>query len=131
MGIERFWLVMSQDRFLFLLRCLQFDNLETRDERRQFDKLASIRSLFCTFVENCKKAYTVGVNTTVDEKLEAFRGRCSFKQYIPSKPYKYGIKMFALVDSATSYGSNLEVYAGKQPPGPYQLPNDPFSIVYD
>lgn len=129
LGIERFWLVMSHDRFHFLLRCLRFDDLTTREERKQFDKLAPIRRLFDLFVENCKKTYTVGANTTIDEKLEAFRGRCSFKQYIPSKPNRYGIKIFALVDSATSYASNLEVYVGKQPEGPYEQLNNPQNIV--
>lgn len=128
-GVERFWLVMSRDRFHFLLRCLRFDDLGTREERRQIDKLAPIRTLFDSFVENCKNSYTVGTNTTIDEKLEAFRGRCSFKQYIPSKPNRYGIKIFALVDSASSYACNLEVYVGQQPPGQYECPNDPCSIV--
>lgn len=129
LGIERFWLVLSHDRFHFLLRCLRFDDLTTRDERKKFDKLAPIRSLFDLFVEKCKNTYTVGVNTTIDEKLEAFRGRCSFKQYIPSKPNRYGIKIFALVDSATSYASNLEVYVGKQPEGPFEQSNKPHDIV--
>lgn len=44
-GIQQFWLTISQDRFLFLLRCLRFDNLETKEERRQFDKLAPIRRI--------------------------------------------------------------------------------------
>lgn len=131
MGIEQFWLTMSQDRFFFLLQCLRFDNLETREERRQFDKLAPIRSLWDSFVENCKKGYSLGENTTIDEKLEAFRGRCSFRQYIFSKPNKYGIKIFALVDSAISYAANLKVYVGKQPPGPYEVPNDNDSFATD
>lgn len=54
--------------------------------------------------------------------LEAFRGRCSFKQYIPSKPNRYGIKIFALSDARTFYTiytfyTNMEIYAGKQPEG--------------
>ena len=32
-GVERFWLVMSRDCFHFLLRCLRFDNLETREKK--------------------------------------------------------------------------------------------------
>nr|XP_023012848.1 piggyBac transposable element-derived protein 4-like [Leptinotarsa decemlineata] len=90
-GVERFWLVMSRERFHFLLRCIRFDNIDTREKRRQLDKLAPIRTLFDYFVENCKEAYTIGLNATIDEKLEAFRGRCSFKQYIPTKPNRYGI----------------------------------------
>jgi hypothetical protein len=33
-----------------------------------------------------------------DEKLEKIRSRNGFRQYIPSKPSKCGIKVFALVN---------------------------------
>lgn len=66
---------------------------------------------------------------TVDEQLLAFRGRCSFKQFIPSKPAKYGIKTFALVDAKTSYTFNLETYVGTQPAGPYFVSNTSEAIV--
>nr|CAI5817329.1 unnamed protein product [Callosobruchus analis] len=49
--------------------------------------------------------------------------------YIPSKPAKYGIKVFALVDTKNAYTSNLEVYYGKQPPGPYCVENMAKDIV--
>ncbi|CAH1957883.1 unnamed protein product [Acanthoscelides obtectus] len=81
----RFWVTMSEQRFRFLLNCLRFDDLSTRDERKKFDKLAPIRSTFDKFVQNCKNTYCIGANATIDEKLEAFRGRCGFNQYIPSK----------------------------------------------
>ncbi|GBP22160.1 hypothetical protein EVAR_10670_1 [Eumeta japonica] len=42
----------------------------------------------------------------IDEKLEEFRGRCSFRQYIPSKPNKYGIKIYALTDAKMFYMSD-------------------------
>lgn len=61
--------------------------------------------------------------------LESFRGRCSFRVYIPSKPNKYGIKTHALVDSRTYYTSNMEVYVGTQPDGPYKCDDRHASIV--
>ena len=66
--------------------------------------------MFESFVANCKKAYCVSLYVTVDEKLEPFHGRCGFRQYIPSKPAKYGIKIFAMVDASNFYTSNMEVY---------------------
>ena len=51
---------------------------------------------------------------TCDEQLLTFRGRCPFKQYIPSKPGKYGIKLWMLSDSQTSYVCRLQVYIGRQ-----------------
>ena len=52
---------------------------------------------------------------TVDEELVTFRGRCPFKQYIPSKPGRYGLKFWILSDSKSSYVYNMETYIGKIP----------------
>uniref|UniRef100_A0AAZ1Y4A3 PiggyBac transposable element-derived protein domain-containing protein n=1 Tax=Oreochromis aureus TaxID=47969 RepID=A0AAZ1Y4A3_OREAU len=49
----------------------------------------------------------------VDEQLVPFRGRCNFKQYIPTKPAKYGLKIWAVCDVETSYAWRLQVYTGK------------------
>ncbi|XP_031335147.1 piggyBac transposable element-derived protein 4-like [Photinus pyralis] len=70
-----------------------------------------------------------GPDLTIDEQLVAFRGRCPFRQYIPSKPAKYGLKVFVLVDSSNMYTLNLEIYAGTQPGGPFQLSNSPSDVV--
>jgi hypothetical protein len=80
-------------------------------------------------VDNCKKCYYLGENVTTDEKLEAFRGRCSLKQYIPSKPNKYGIKIYALVDTKVLYTYNLEIYIQKPPDDPYQVSNKPADVI--
>ncbi|XP_071051391.1 piggyBac transposable element-derived protein 4-like [Onthophagus taurus] len=128
-GIDMFWMTMSLQRFRFLLRVIRTDDKNTREERKQYDKLAPIREIFDSFVKNCQQHYTISEFTTVDEKLEAFRGRCGFRLYIPSKPSKYGIKIFALADAKTYYTFNQEVYVGQQPPGPYQVPNDPKNVV--
>lgn len=128
-GIEILRNTMSYKRFIFLLRCLRLDNVTSRDTRKKIDKLAAVREFFTNFNENCQSAYVVGEYVTIDEKLEKFRGRCSFRQYIPSKPAKYGIKIFALVDSKTFYSYNMEIYAGQQPVGPFKLENSPFEVT--
>jgi hypothetical protein len=52
---------------------------------------------------------------TTDEKLEAFRGRCGSKQYIPSKPNKYGIKIHALVDAKVLYTYRSYLQGSRSP----------------
>lgn len=128
-SMEIFRLTMSLYRFRFLLAHIRFDDKESREERQKTDKLAPIRNLFDSFVSNCKRPYSLSEYTTIDEKLEAFRGNCRFRQYIPSKPNKYGIKIFALVDAKTFYTNNLEVYVGKQSPGPFEVDTRPLSLV--
>ncbi|XP_055928585.1 piggyBac transposable element-derived protein 4-like [Argiope bruennichi] len=128
-GIQILRAAMSYKRFLFLLRCIRFDDIDTGAERRKSDKLAAIRSIWDSFVQNCLKSYNTSEFVTIDEMLHPFRGRCSWIQYIPNKPAKYGIKIFALCDSKTYYCSNMEIYIGKQPPGPFAVENKPLDIV--
>lgn len=121
--------IMSYKRFLFLLLCIRFDDRNTREHRKQTDKLAAIRAIFEKFVTNCKEIYSLGEYATIDEKLEAFQGRCSFIQYIQNKPAKYGIKMFVLCDAKTHFISNIEIYCGQQSEGAYKVQNTPTEIV--
>jgi len=53
----------------------------------------------------------------VDEHLLVFRGKCPFRQYIPTKPGKYGIKVWVLADEENYYCNNLQVYTGARETG--------------
>uniref|UniRef100_A0A1B6DW27 PiggyBac transposable element-derived protein domain-containing protein n=1 Tax=Clastoptera arizonana TaxID=38151 RepID=A0A1B6DW27_9HEMI len=128
-GIPIIRAAMNYKRFLFLLNCMRFDDKTTRDDRKKFDKLAPIRCVVDLFVKNCIDNYSTSEFVTIDEMLHRFRGRCSFVQYIPNKPAKYGLKMFALCDAKTFYCHNFEVYCGKQPQGPYETSNSAIDVV--
>ena len=80
-------------------------------------------------INNCQKYYSVGENVTIDEKLEEFRGRCGFIQYIPKKSNKYGIKIYAMVDARMFYMYNMEIYVGTQPDGPFCTSIKPRDVV--
>jgi len=104
---------MSRDRFKQITSFLRFDNFETRQERKSVDKLAPIRDIFDIFISNCKKSLNPGDHLCVDEQLVPFRGKAPFRVYMKSKPDKYGIKIWALVDCTTSFIVNMQVYLGK------------------
>jgi len=124
-----FSVMMSYERFLFLLRCIQFDYLNNRDVRKKLDKLAAIREIQTLLGENYVKAYTPAEYLTIDEHLIPFRGRCPFRQYLPNKPKKYRTKVCAVVDFRTFYLLKFEVYVGTQPNGPYKQSNSPSDVV--
>jgi hypothetical protein len=66
--------------------------------------------------------YNPSPDITVDECLVAFREHCPFKQYMPSKPSKYGIKIWAACDARKSYAWNMQVHTG--------IPADNFFTSY-
>lgn len=128
-GVEAINVTMSERRFRFLMRCLRFDDIHSRNQRKSIDKLAAIREIFDMFLKNSQNAYNPSDYMSIDEQLVAFRGNCPFRQYIPSKSAKYGIKVFALVSASSFYTSNLEVYVGIQPDGPFKISNKPHDLV--
>lgn len=101
---------MARNRFTELLRYLRFD---CRSERNSQDKFAPLRQVFEEIVTKFRANYSSGSELTVDEQLVSFRGRCPFKMFIPSKPGRYGIKLWALCDSKTYYCLNLQPYVGR------------------
>ena len=97
------------NRFENIPRHLQFDDNRTRAERVKQDKLAA----WDLYIQNCKTQFSPRADTAVYKQLVPFRGRCPFTQYMPSKPAKYGIKIFWLCDAP--YAVNAKIYVGRQP----------------
>jgi len=129
-GRPIFSAAVSLKTFCCISRVLRFDDKSDRRARRADDKLAPIRDFWEHWEEILSKFYNPGTNVTVDEQLVGFRGRCPFKQYIPSKPAKYGIKIWTLCDSASSYCLKAQVYTGK-PPGGTREKNQGMRVVMD
>ena len=118
-----------EQRFKFLLRCLRFDNKSDREKRKKTDRLAPIREVFEMFADNCRNNYSISKYCKIDESLVPFQGRRPFRQFMQNKPAKYVIKVFCLVDSRMFYTSQMEIYAGKHPEGPYNLSNSLADVV--
>ncbi|XP_055850551.1 piggyBac transposable element-derived protein 4-like [Episyrphus balteatus] len=109
---SRYVSIMTKARFKFLLSCLRFDDKAVR-LRICNDKFASIRKIWDMFIQKCRQNYTPGSYLTIDEQLLAFRGKCSFRMYIPNKPAKYGLKTIMMCDSGTKYMVDAMPYLGK------------------
>ncbi|XP_031134023.1 piggyBac transposable element-derived protein 4-like [Sander lucioperca] len=102
-GRPIFRATMPVKRFHAYSRLLRFDDRESRAARQASDKLAAVRDVFDAWARRLPGLYNPGPDVTVDEQLVPFRGRCPFRQYMPSK----------LCDAKSSYAWNVQVYTGK------------------
>ena len=112
---------MSRDRFKMMLRFIRFDNENTRAERAQTDNAAPIRDIWIMLNRNLEKAYKPYEYITINEQLFPFRSHIKFTQYIPSKPAKYGIKVFWACDASNAYPLQSQIYTGKPTDGLRQV----------
>ena len=87
--------VMSCQRSKLFLLAVRCNNFRSRATRLPQDKLAAISELWQQFVSNLRRFYVPDVVITVDEQLVGYRGSIPGRTYIPTKPRKYGIKIFS------------------------------------
>ena len=106
--------VMFLVRFKFLLRCLQFDNWNTREERKVHNKFPAVVEIWDIFLISLRRACIPDYCITVDELLVRYRGRIPDGTYILSKPRKYGLKMFWACESSSGYVLNGLPYGDKE-----------------
>jgi len=112
-GRPIFAATMPYKRFKQITQALRFDDKSTRRSRRLSDKFSPIRDLWEKWSDVLPKCWNPYVNVTIDEQLVAFRGKCPFRQYMPSKPAKYGIKFWVNVCAESSYVWRIQPYLGK------------------
>ncbi len=129
-GRPIFRATMSQKSFKSFSRVFCFYKKDKMHSQQKSDKLAPVRNIWDKWVQRLPLLYNPGPNVTVDECLVRFRGRCPFKQYMPSKPGKYGIKIWAACDARSSYAWNMQIYTGKAADGKIEK-NQEMRVVLD
>lgn len=101
--------IMKRDRFFVILKILHFcDNQQPTNN----DKLFKIRYPLDYLRNRYKSCYNPYKKICIDESLILFKGRLSFRQYIPSKRHRFGVKMFMMCDSQTKYCLDFIIYTG-------------------
>ncbi|VDI26102.1 Hypothetical predicted protein [Mytilus galloprovincialis] len=107
--------VMKRDRYMQIMRYIHFSNSEQAPQPGDpnYSKLYKIESLMDMFTDSMVSQYIPKRQLSVDEVMVPFKGRLSFKQYMPAKPTKWGIKMWAIAEANTGYVSYCQVYCGK------------------
>ena len=82
--------VMSRNSLQIWLRCLRFDPLEGRVERKEKDSFAAFREVFERWNAKLPTFFNASDCVTVDEQLIASRCRSPNRVYCPLKPGKFG-----------------------------------------
>ena len=109
---------MSRDRYLHILRFLHFtdnDNApDPADPNR--DKLWKIKPFLNALLPRFTAVYAPSQNLSLDETLIKFKGRVQFRQFLPLKRSRFGLKGFVIADASTGYVLNTSIYTGKEGP---------------
>ena len=107
--------IINTNPFQSILEFLHFnDNTFYNPNNPDRDRLYKIRPVIEYLVSKFKTVYALEQHVAIDEELLLWKGRVGFKQYIPSKRARFGIKMFSLCE-LSGYLWNSFVYIGKDP----------------
>lgn len=103
--------VMPRDEFNQVWRYLHIqDNTVPNND----DKLWKVRWYLDHLYRRFEQVYVPPEGVyTVDESMVKFKGRLGFRQYMPAKPTKWGVKIWSLCESTTGYMSRFQVYTGR------------------
>jgi len=112
-GSEVIQNTMSRDRFELLLKFYHFSN--NQEVHADQDRLFKLRPLLDLLRARFKSIYVPGSVISIDETMVPWKRRLLFKQYIPGKVHKYGVKIYKLA-ATNGYTWNFMVYTGKEDP---------------
>ena len=103
--------VMSKRRYEKLCRYL---HCAVPGEEDAAYKLTKVRPFIIRCDERFDRFFKASQNVSVDEAMIQFNGRLSWKQYLPMKPVKWGLKLWCLCDASTGYCIRFRVYTGAE-----------------
>ena len=118
-GIAKYWSnsclyrnhisrIMTRNRFQLLLHAWHFAD----NQAGNITKIHKIDAFIKMLVAKFATAKQPGQNVVIDESMAPFRGRLSFRQYVPGKAHKYCVKLFKLCDPS-GYTYDVIIYSGK------------------
>lgn len=107
---------LTRDAFVQIRRSLHFVDNSTLPKKGdpRWSPLQKIEPVLKLVQCQLGKAWILGQRCCVDESMIKYMGRAiSWVQYMPAKPIKHGIKVFALCCAKTGFLLAFEVFTGK------------------
>ncbi|GBO37753.1 PiggyBac transposable element-derived protein 4 [Araneus ventricosus] len=106
--------LMSEKRFSIIMKFLHLTNNETIDLKTHPQLgLRKIYEVYDAINKKFKSSYVPERDVSVDEALSLYKGRLGYKQYLPKKRARFGIKFYQLCESSSGYILNSLIYTGK------------------
>lgn len=109
---EVFHNTMFRNRYCSILAMLSF--YEAPALANDVPRLYRIQMLIDHARETFKGTFVPGKKLCIDESIVPFKGRLMFKQYLPKKRNRFGIKLFVMCDIETGYIVDFIVYCGSE-----------------
>ncbi|GIY71398.1 piggyBac transposable element-derived protein 4 [Caerostris darwini] len=124
-GIDHYWSkrystntpffskIMSHRRLCLLQRYLHFsDNAAFDPQNHECPKLVKVWPVLKHLNEKFSETVTPE-RDVIDESLMLFKGQLGWKQFIPLKRARFGVKCFMLCESISGYVWSIIIYTGK------------------
>jgi hypothetical protein len=105
--------IMTRERLEIICKFFHFSDNESVSNFQGPEKLFKIFPVILHLNNKSQELYLPKKKISIDESLTLWKGRLSFKQYLPLKASKFGIKTYELCDSTTGYLWYFLVYTGK------------------
>ena len=103
--IQSFADTMTRTRFEKINKYFHINDVTANPARGEpgHDRLIRARRVIDHVNEACLENYMPHKESSIDEAMIAYKGRLSFKQYLPAKPTKFGVKVWVRADPNNGY----------------------------
>ena len=102
--------ILSRDRFCNILRFFHLADNESQPPKESPNyKLYKMGPVIDVLAKNFRSNYYPGRDIAIDEMMIGTRCMVAYIQYMPKKPVRFGIKLWALCDSKTGYCQEFQV----------------------
>ena len=101
---------MTKNRFLTIKKYLHFNDNSSKEEKTRSFKILPLIELFN---KKFKQFGFFSSELSTDEQMCEYFGKSAMKQFIATKPIRFGFKFWALCASKYGFCYDLQLYEGK------------------
>ena len=114
-GITAMPWFLPRNKFKNILRFLHLadNSKQVAKDQPGYNKLHKLGGLHTQTSKLFSSMLSPKQSISIDEQMIGTKGRCSFIQYMPKKPTRFGIKVWALCESISGYCLDFQIYTGK------------------